>query len=221
MRVMTYKYNDTPEEGSRPMSASASGFVPGAGAGALVLESLSSALDRKATIYAEVLGGNINSGGQRNGGTMTAPNAEAVQRCIKDAMLNANISAEQIDTINGHLTATSKDSLEIENWSKALNRKGDNFPYINSLKSMVGHCLAAAGSMEAVATVLQLKEQFIFPNINCEDMHPEILDLISKEKIVKQLVNTNVNIAIKASFGFGDVNGCIIFKKYSNIDKKQ
>ena len=219
MRVMTYKYNDTPEEGSRPMSASASGFVPGAGAGALVLESLSSALDRKATIYAEVLGGNINSGGQRNGGTMTAPNAEAVQRCIKDAMLNANISAKQIDTINGHLTATSKDSLEIENWSKALNRKGDDFPYINSLKSMVGHCLAAAGSMEAVATVLQLKEQFIFPNINCEDMHPEILDLISKEKLVKQLVNTNINIAIKASFGFGDVNGCIIFKKYSNTDK--
>ena len=219
MRVMTYKYNDTPEEGSRPMSASASGFVPGAGSGALVLESLSSALDRKATIYAEVLGGNINSGGQRNGGTMTAPNAEAVQRCIKDAMLNANISAKQIDTINGHLTATSKDSLEIENWSKALNRKGDDFPYINSLKSMVGHCLAAAGSMEAVATVLQLKEQFIFPNINCEDMHPEILDLISKEKLVKQLVNTNINIAIKASFGFGDVNGCIIFKKYSNTDK--
>jgi 3-oxoacyl-[acyl-carrier-protein] synthase-1 len=219
MRVMTYKYNDTPEEGSRPMSASASGFVPGAGAGALVLESLSSALERKATIYAEVLGGNINSGGQRNGGTMTAPNSEAVQRCIKDAMLNANISAKQIDTINGHLTATSKDSLEIENWSKALNRKGDDFPYINSLKSMVGHCLAAAGSMEAVATVLQLKEQFIFPNINCEDMHPEILDLISKEKLVKQLVNTNINIAIKASFGFGDVNGCIIFKKYSNTDK--
>jgi 3-oxoacyl-[acyl-carrier-protein] synthase-1 len=221
MRVMTYKYNDTPEEGSRPMSASASGFVPGAGAGALVLESLSSALERKATIYAEVLGGNINSGGQRNGGTMTAPNSEAVQRCIKDAMLNANISAKQIDTINGHLTATSKDSLEIENWSKALNRKGDDFPYINSLKSMVGHCLAAAGSMEAVATVLQLKEQFIFPNINCEDMHPEILDLISKEKLVKQLVNTNINIAIKASFGFGDVNGCIIFKKYSNTDKKK
>jgi 3-oxoacyl-(acyl-carrier-protein) synthase len=84
---------------------------------------------------------------------------------------------------------------------------------------MVGHCLAAAGSIEAVASVLQLKEQFIFPNINCEDMHPEILDLISKEKIVKQLVNTNINIAIKASFGFGDVNGCIIFKKYSNSNK--
>nr|WP_321221395.1 beta-ketoacyl-[acyl-carrier-protein] synthase family protein [uncultured Psychroserpens sp.] len=214
MRVMTYKHNESPEKGSRPMSASASGFVPGAGAGALVLESLESALDRNATIYAEVLGGNINSGGQRDGGTMTAPNADAVQRCIKDALKNANISAEEIDTINGHLTATSKDSLEIENWTKALNRKGEDFPYINSLKSMVGHCLAAAGSIESVATVLQLKEQFVFPNINCEDVHPEIIELISEEKIITQALKTNLNIAAKASFGFGDVNGCVIFKRY-------
>ncbi|WP_081990214.1 beta-ketoacyl-[acyl-carrier-protein] synthase family protein [Psychroserpens sp. Hel_I_66] len=214
MRVMTYKYNEIPEKGSRPMSESASGFVPGAGAGALVLESLESALQRNATIYAEVLGGNINSGGQRNGGTMTAPNAEAVQRCIKDAIKNANISAEDIDTINGHLTATSKDSLEVENWTKALNRKGDDFPYINSLKSMVGHCLAAAGSIESVATVLQLNEQFVFPNINCEDVHPEISALISEEKIITKSLKTELNIAAKASFGFGDVNGCVIFKRY-------
>ena len=215
MRVMTYKYNDSPKQGSRPMSAAASGFVPGAGAGALVLESLESAQSRNATIYAEVLGGQINSGGQRNGGTMTAPNAEAVQRCIQEAIVNANISANDIDTINGHLTATSKDSLEIENWTKALQRKGNNFPHINSLKSMVGHCLAAAGSIESVATVLQLKEQFLFPNINCEDIHDDISALISEEKIVQQLVHTELNIAAKASFGFGDVNACVIFKKYS------
>ncbi|WCO01766.1 beta-ketoacyl-[acyl-carrier-protein] synthase family protein [Psychroserpens ponticola] len=214
MRVMTYKHNDSPKQGSRPMSASASGFVPGAGAGALVLESLESAQERSATIYAEVLGGHINSGGQRNGGTMTAPNAEAVQRCIKEAIVNANISANDIDVINGHLTATSKDSLEIENWTIALNRKGDNFPFINSLKSMVGHCLAAAGSIESVATILQLKEQFVFPNSNCEDVHDEISELISEDKIVKQLMHTELNIAAKASFGFGDVNGCVIFKKY-------
>ena len=215
MRVMTYKYNDSPKQGSRPMSAAASGFVPGAGAGALVLESLESAQSRNATIYAEVLGGQINSGGQRNGGTMTAPNAEAVQRCIQEAIVNANISANDIDTINGHLTATSKDSLEIENWTKALQRKGNNFPHINSLKSMVGHCLAAAGRIERVATVLQLKEQFLFPNINCEDIHDDISALISEEKIVQQLVHTELNIAAKASFGFGDVNACVIFKKYS------
>jgi 3-oxoacyl-[acyl-carrier-protein] synthase-1 len=215
MRVMTYKHNDSPQEGSRPMSHSASGFVPGSGAGAFILESLESALERKATIYAEVLGGALNSGGQREGGSMTAPNEEAVVRCIKEAVRSAGISPDAIDTINGHLTATSKDGLEIKNWTKALGRKGINFPYINSLKGMVGHCLTAAGSIESVATVLQLKEQFIFPNINCEEVHPEILSLISEKKIPKKLLKTKVIIAAKASFGFGDVNGCVILKKYS------
>ena len=214
MRVMTYKHNETPKKGSKPMSAQASGFVPGSGAGALVLESLESALERKATIYAEVLGGNINSGGQRNGGTLTAPNPEAVQKCIVDAMKNANIKSTEIDAINGHLTATIKDPQEIENWTKALERKGKEFPIINSLKSMVGHCLAAAGAIENVATVLQLKHQFIFPNINCNEVHQDILNLISKEKIPTKLLRTKINIIAKASFGFGDVNGCIIFKRY-------
>lgn len=214
MRVMTYKHNEDPENGSRPMSESASGFVPGSGAGALVLESLESALERKATIYAEVLGGNINSGGQRNGGTMTAPNAVAVQKCIEDAIQDSQISADEIDTINGHLTATSKDSLEIENWTKALQRKGKDFPHINSIKGMIGHCLAAAGSIESVASVLQIKEQFIFPNSNCKDLHPEILELIDESKIPQKMIQKEVNIVAKASFGFGDVNACVIFKKY-------
>jgi len=214
MRVMTYKHNKAPEEGSKPMSTHASGFVPGSGAGALVLESLESALERKATIYAEVLGGNINSGGQRNGGTLTAPNSEAVQRCIVDALRDANVKSTEIDAINGHLTATIKDPIEIENWTKALKRKGKEFPIINSLKSMVGHCLAASGAIENVATVLQLKHQFIFPNINCNEVHPDILNLISKEKIPTLLLRKKLNIIAKASFGFGDVNGCIIFKRY-------
>jgi len=214
MKVMTYKHNETPEKGSRPMSKTASGFVPGSGAGALVLESLESALERKATIYAEVLGGNVNAGGQRNGGTLTAPNPEAVQKCIKDALLDSRISAQEIDAINGHLTATQKDSLEIENWTKALNRKGADFPYINSLKSQVGHCLAASGAIESVAAVLQIKHQFLFPNINCEDIHPEISALISTDKIPTKLIEKNIQIVAKASFGFGDVNACVIFKKY-------
>lgn len=214
MRVMSYKHNYNPKEGSRPMSETAAGFVPGSGAGALVLESLESALARNATIYAEVLGGNINSGGQRNGGTLTAPNAEAVQKCITDAIIDANISADEIDAINGHLTATTKDSLEIENWTKALQRKGADFPFINSIKSQIGHCLAAAGAIESVASVLQIKEQFVFPNINCEDVHPEISELIAVDKIPTKLIEKNINIVAKASFGFGDVNACVIFKKY-------
>ena len=214
MRVCTYKHNDSPEKGSRPMSATASGFVPGSGAGALVLEDLESALARNAKIYCEVLGGNVNSGGQRGLGTMTAPNPIAVKKCIVDALQNAGVQASEIDLINGHLTATSKDSLEIQNWSEALELNGKEFPYINSLKSMVGHCLSASGSVESVATILQLHQNFIFPNINCENLNEEIITIIDKSKIPQQLIEKELNVVVKASFGFGDVNGCVVFKKF-------
>lgn len=217
MRVCTFKHNDSPEMGSRPMSASASGFVPGSGAGALVLEDLESALSRGARIYAEILGGSLNSGGQRGLGSLTAPNPVAVQRCIQQAIKNAGITSEDVDAINGHLTATSKDSLEISNWSQALNRKGIDFPYINSLKSTVGHCLSAAGSIESVATVLQLYQGFIFPNINCEDLNPEITAIIDSSRIPTQLIEKQINIILKASFGFGDVNGCVVFKSSKDL----
>ena len=215
MKVCTFKHNEIPEQGSRPMSATASGFVPGSGAGALLLEDLESALARGARIYAEVIGGNVNSGGQRGSGTMTAPNPVAVQKCIIDAMANAGITSDEIDAINGHLTATSKDGLEIQNWSQALNRKGSNFPYINSLKSMVGHCLSASGSIETVASVLQVYQGFVFPNINCEDLNAEINIYIDDSKIPQRLIKKDITILAKASFGFGDVNGCVILKKYN------
>ena len=214
MKVCTFKHNETPEKGSRPMSASASGFVPGSGAGALVVESLSHALKRGAKIYAEIIGGNLNSGGQRGLGTMTAPSPAAVQRCITSALANAKIDGQAVDAINGHLTATAMDALEISNWCSALNRHGKNFPEINSLKGMVGHCLSAAGSIECVAAVLQVQHQFMFPNINCEDLNPAITQLIAPEKIPQQSLQKNINILAKASFGFGDVNACIIFKRY-------
>lgn len=215
MRVCTYKHNESPQQGSRPMSATASGFVPSSGAGALMLESLESALARGTGIYAEVLGGNINSGGQRDGGTLTAPNNQAVQRCIKSALRDAAVNAEDIDAINGHLTATIKDPDEIKNWSEALGRKEKDFPYINSLKSMIGHTLSAAGAIESVASVLQLHHNFLFPSINCEDLHPEIANTIHEDRVPREPMEKEINIIAKASFGFGDVNACIIFKSYN------
>jgi 3-oxoacyl-(acyl-carrier-protein) synthase len=214
MRVCTPKHNDSPETGSRPMSATSSGFVPASGAGALLLEDLGTALARGAKIYAEVLGGNLNSGGQRGAGTLTAPNPIAVQKCIQNAMENSGIEAHEVDAINGHLTATGKDSLEILNWSTTLNRRGADFPYVNSLKSTVGHCLSASGSIESVASILQLHQGFIFPNINCEDLNPEIAQIVDPSRIPLKLIEKDLNIIMKASFGFGDVNGCVVFKKY-------
>ncbi|MEO9513299.1 MAG: beta-ketoacyl-[acyl-carrier-protein] synthase family protein [Flavobacteriaceae bacterium] len=215
MRILPRNYNGNPELGSRPMSATASGFVPGSGAGALLLESLESALQRGATIYAEVLGGSLNSGGQRGGGTMTAPNNKAVVRCIKHAIQDSKIHGNEVDAINGHLTATVKDPVEIQNWSKALGRSGKNFPYINSFKGMVGHCLAAAGSIECVGALLQFRENQIFGNVNCEDVHPEISKVVDVSKIPQKSIDFSPKIIAKASFGFGDVNACVIFKSYS------
>ncbi len=214
MRILPGTYNGDPEKASRPMSATAAGFVPGSGAGALVLEELESAKARSATIYAEVLGGEVNSGGQRGGGSMTAANSEAVIRCIEGAIADAGISARQIELINGHLTATSRDAVEIENWVSALNLPGGNFPYINALKGMTGHCLSASGSIECVASVLQLKKGFIFGNLNCEDLHPEIAKLIASEKIPRWTLEKPLKIIAKASFGFGDVNAVVIFRSF-------
>ena len=79
---------------------------------------------------------------------------------------------------------------------------------------MVGHCLSGAGSVESVASVMQLYQGFIFPNINCEDLHPEITSIIDASRIPQVLIKKELNIIAKASFGFGDVNGCVIFKKF-------
>jgi 3-oxoacyl-(acyl-carrier-protein) synthase len=215
IRILPINYNDNPTEASRPMTATAAGFVPGSGAGAMVLESLESALERGARIYAEVLGGAVNNGGQRGGGTMTAPNSEAVQRCIGQAIGNAGVEKSDIDTINGHLTATSKDPEEIKNWATALDRFGKDFPYINSYKGILGHCLAAAGSIEGVGAILQFREGEVFGNVNCSDLHPEIARIVDPSRIPRKSIIHKPRIMAKASFGFGDVNACVIFGAYN------
>ncbi len=214
MRILPYKYNEIPQKASRPMSASASGFVPGSGAGALVLEELETALKRGARIYAEVLGGHINSGGQVGGGSMTAPNSAGVRRCIREAVSDAGILPESIDTINGHLTATGMDVAEVSAWKEELGFSREDFPYLNSLKGLTGHCLSGAGSMESVAAILQLSGGFVFGNRNSEDLHPEIEALVARDRIPVSAIQREVETVIKASFGFGDVNAVIIFKKY-------
>jgi 3-oxoacyl-(acyl-carrier-protein) synthase len=215
MRILSRKFNDTPEKASRPMSETAGGFVPGSGAGALVLEDLDFALGRGARIYAELLGGACNSGGQRNGGSMTAPASPGVIRCITDAVAYSGVDPLTIDLISGHLTATAADTMEIQNWCLALGRNGRNFPPINSLKSMIGHSLSAAGSIESVAAVLQIVHRFIHPNINLDDPNPGILRQIDPDCLPVKAVEGELRTVVKANFGFGDVNACLIFSKYN------
>ncbi|WDF55463.1 beta-ketoacyl-[acyl-carrier-protein] synthase family protein [Mucilaginibacter sp. KACC 22063] len=216
MRVLSRKFNDEPEKASRPLSITAGGFVPGSGAAAFVIEDLEFALARGAKIYAEILGGSTNSGGQRGGGSMTAPNPTGVMKSVTDAVKAAGISPEQIDLISGHLTATLADRLEIQNWCAALNRSGSDFPMVNSLKSMIGHSLSAAGSIESVAAILQIVHGFVHPNVNLDDPNPEITNIIDINCLPTSMVKKEVNIVAKANFGFGDVNTCLLFSKYSN-----
>jgi len=213
MRVICRKFNDDPERASRPLSASAAGFVPGAGGAVLVLEDLETAQRRGARIYAEVAGGAVNCGGQRRGGSMTAPNPEGVRRCIHQAMADAAVLPHEIQAINGHLTATYADPVEVKNWAAALNRTPADFPFINSTKSMIGHCLGAAGAIESVAVILQLYGGFLHPSVNSEDVHPEIEAF--EDSIPRQALDMpDLRVIAKAGFGFGDVNSCLIFRSW-------
>ncbi len=214
MRVVPSGYNEDPEHASRPMSRTAAGFVPSSGAGALVLESLESALQRNAPVYAEVLGGAVNCGGQRNGGTMTASNGAGVRRCISEALRLSGVEPGEVDLINGHLTATSRDPEEVKNWTLALNRRGKEFPYLNSFKDVLGHGLSASGSMECVAAILQFGEKRIIGNRNASDLHPEIEKLIDPSMVPLDNKPVAPRVIAKASLGFGDVNACVIFRRH-------
>ncbi len=215
MRVLNRKSNDAPEKASRPMSASAGGFIPGAGAGILLIESEESARSRGARIYAEVAGQGINCGGHRMGGSMTAPNPESVRRCIHSALADAGVETRDVDVINGHLTATGADPREIGSWAAALGRGPGELPPITATKSMIGHTLGAAGAIESVASVLMLTKGFVHPSLNCEDVHPEIEP--HAESIPHKLLGfETMKVIVKAGFGFGDVNACLVFKRWED-----
>jgi 3-oxoacyl-(acyl-carrier-protein) synthase len=204
-----------PERASRPMSATASGFVPAAGAGILLLESLSSARARGARIYAEVVGGHVNSGGQRKGGSMSASNAEGVRRCIRAAVAMAGVRPEQIDAINGHFSSTAADTQEVKCWSDALELPPSRMPLIHATKSLIGHTLGAAGGIECVAAVLELAEGFVHGSANCEDLHPALIAYA--DRIPHTTVHLpDIKIIAKTTLGFGDVNACVIFRKFEN-----
>ncbi|MCA9323319.1 MAG: beta-ketoacyl-[acyl-carrier-protein] synthase family protein [Planctomycetes bacterium] len=213
MKVLAADSNQVPGRASRPLAHDACGFVPGAGGGILVLETLDSALERGARIYAEIRGGAANCGGHRGGGSMTAPNPTGVQRCIRAAIDDAGVDPAAIDAINAHATGTFADPLEIKNWAQALECKPDRLPQVTATKSMIGHLLGAAGSVETIASVLMLHGGFLHPSINCETLHPDIEDYAAS--INRELTTRDdLDLIIKAGFGFGDVNSCLVLQKW-------
>ena len=127
---------------------------------------------------------------------------------------DAGISPRLISLINGHLTSTAADPREVGSWLRALELDPKNFPLIQATKSMIGHSLGAAGAVEAVAVVDQLANGYVHPSINCQEVHPEIASVAAS--IPHQIVEKRLEYAVKASFGFGDVNGCLLFKRWDD-----
>ncbi|MDY6862862.1 MAG: beta-ketoacyl-ACP synthase II [Thermodesulfobacteriota bacterium] len=201
--------NDAPEKASRPFDRDRDGFVPGEGAGVLILEELSHALKRGARIYAEIIGYGLT--GDAYHITAISPDGEGAVRCMKQAIEGASISPQDIDYINAHGTSTPLNDISETRAIKAVF--GDNslkFP-VSSTKSMTGHLLGAAGGVEAIISILAINNNFVPPTINLENPDPECdLDYVPNKSREEKL-----NIVMSNSFGFGGTNATLIFKRFA------
>lgn len=200
--------NDEPDKASRPFDKNREGFVLGDGAAILVLETLEHALARGATIYAELLG----YGSSNDGYHPIAPDPEGrgASRAILSAMTDAGIRPEQVDYINAHAASTPLgDKAETIAIKAALGQHAMRVP-VSSAKSMIGHLIGAAGAIEAMATVLTIRDQIIHPTINYETPDPEC-DL---DYVPNTARRATVRIALSNSFGLGGQNSCLVFSRY-------
>jgi 3-oxoacyl-[acyl-carrier-protein] synthase II len=208
MRALSRRNNE-PEKASRPFDKDRDGFVIGEGAGVVILEKMESAMRRGARIYAELAG----YGSNIDGFHITEPDWENQGRCLKLALNDAAISPADIDYINAHGTSTVlNDVSETKAIKVALGEHSKNVP-ISSNKSMLGHLLGAAGVVEAIFTVLTIRDSIIPPTINYETPDPEC-DLDYVPNIARK---AQVNIALSNSFGFGGVNAALVFRKFKEL----
>lgn len=202
--------NEDCTKASRPWDQARDGFVMGEGCGVLMLESLEHALARGAPIYAEYLGGSVNCDAYH----MTDPrqDGEVVGRCMEDALLDAGVSKERVNYINAHATSTlAGDLCEINAILKVFGPEARSNIKVNSTKSMTGHCLGAAGGIEAIATIQAIRRGKLHPTINLENPEPlvEGFDLVPNEA-----KDFKVDVALSNSFGFGGHNSTIVFAEY-------
>ncbi|MCT7588275.1 beta-ketoacyl-ACP synthase II [Aliarcobacter butzleri] len=202
--------NDNPKKSSRPFDIDRDGFVMGEGAGALVVETLESALARNAKIYCEIIG--FGESGDAN--HITSPVIDGPLRAMKAAFEMAkNITGEypKIDYINVHGTSTPVGDKNETSAIKELFGGKEKCPPVSSTKGQIGHCLGAAGAIEAVFAIKALDEGIIPPTINVENQDPECdLDVVPNVARKLELITVMSN-----NFGFGGTNGSVIFKKYT------
>lgn len=197
--------NDSPADASRPWDADRDGFVLGEGAGVLMLESYDSAVARNAHIYAELVGFGMSSDAYH----MTQPSVDGPARAMQLAMLDAKMPAEEIDYINAHGTSTRIGDLNETQAIKMAMGDAAKKVVVSSTKSMTGHLLGAAGAIEAVFSVLAIRDQVIPPTINLH-RPDEGCDLDYAPNVAR---NTRVRAVMSNSFGFGGTNGALLFKQ--------
>jgi len=210
MGAMSSKYNDSPQTASRAYDTNRDGFVIAGGAGVIVLEEYEHALARGARIHAEVIG----YGQTSDGVDMVAPSGEGAVRCMKEAMSWLHHD-EPIDYINAHATSTpAGDVVELEAISKAYNFFDHN-TLISGTKCLSGHSLGAAGAQEAIYTLLMMRDGFVSPNINVDNLDPAISEIPFMEEalVIGQSKQKTVDRAMTNNFGFGGVNATLIFGK--------
>jgi 3-oxoacyl-[acyl-carrier-protein] synthase II len=198
--------NDEPSKASRPFDKDRDGFVIGEGAGVLILEELGVAQRRGAHIYGELLGYASNVDGYH----ITEADMENQARCIRMALDDAGLSGDEVDYVNAHGTSTpSNDRSETGAIKLAFGEHAKRLA-ISSNKSMIGHLLAGAGAVEAIFTLLSMRDSVVPPTINLETPDPEC-DLDYVPNVERPM---DVNIAVSNSFGFGGSNGVIVLGKY-------
>ena len=205
--------NDDPQHASRPFSASRDGFVMGEGAGCIVLEELEHAKARGAKIYAEMVGEGASADAHHI--TASHPEGLGAKLVMQNALSDANMKPEDIDYINVHGTSTPVGDISEVKAIKELFGEAAYQLNISSTKSMTGHLLGAAGAVEAMASILAVKNDIVPPTINHEENDKdENIDYHLNFTFNKAEKRT-VRAALSNTFGFGGHNACVIFKKYA------
>jgi 3-oxoacyl-[acyl-carrier-protein] synthase II len=207
-KALSTHYNDQPEKGSRPYDKDRDGFVMGEGAGVVVLEEREHALARGARIYGEVIGYGLS--GDAYHITAPAEDGDGAERCMRMAMKRAGVSADDIDYINAHGTSTMADEIELRAVERVVGNAAAKVS-MSSTKSATGHLLGAAGAVEAIFSLLAIRDNVAPPTLNLDN--PSVVTAI--DLVPHAARPRKIDVALSNSFGFGGTNASLVFRRHA------
>ena len=206
-KALSTGFNDRPEQASRPYDRDRDGFVMGEGAGVVVLEEREHALARGAKIYGEVIGYGLS--GDAYHITAPAPDGDGAYRCVQAALKRAGLTAADVDYVNAHGTSTMADGIELAAVERVLGNAAATVS-MSSTKSATGHLLGAAGAIEAIFSLLAIRDNIAPPTINLDNPSVETaIDLVPKVARKRK-----IDVALSNSFGFGGTNASLVFRRH-------